>query len=719
MRGRRGQGSQAPFRRLVAAELLKLRRRRALFTISFALVVAPMLVAVAVLVVLHAANPAKYGPAGGTENLRGAVELLTEVGAVAAVVVGVNAGAADLAAGVFRELVVTGRSRVALFAARIPGGLAFLLPLVAIGIAVAEAASVALAGGGNAPSAALLFEYAGWVGLELTLAFCLSVGLSSLLGSRSMSVGILLAWQLAVAPLLLQTGKVDPMLLGAALQRIEPAKHRVDVSLVRGRRRDRRLDGSAPCRRRPTDTDARRVIAPPNRKEAMGTPTSLSPRTRRSALLVASLALLAVAVTGCGIGPATDEEKVSKTATTYLRALADGDTARACAQLTSRARGERCESALEARVGRFQPEALTRAADASMDLDVDGDRATAGLSEPEGAHLVLLQVGHDWRIDSGYTVGSAAAARIPATPVGKQLRWALGRLNGGRVAQAAVAARFSPRFLAEAMPGSEIAAMLQRTAAERGPFTFTGFAYPPSAIQAVALLKAKSGARGALRIRVDGGSPARIIGFEVDEAPPIVRATGRYSGRFDVGGRKLFLYCTGSGRPAVVFEGGVTTDWVNVQSAVSRFTRACSYDPANGYWGRSDPAPTPRTAKDVVADLHALLAAANVPGPYVLAGHSNGGLFVQLYASEYPNAVKGLVLIDAVTADYYARRIALLRKLLPPAAWRAAVPALRAPVPATVDPRTTNCGLKMMRCRDAAPFSICSRSSRAATAPNS
>ena len=115
-----------------------------------------------------------------------------------------------------------------------------------------------------------------------------------------------------------------------------------------------------------------------------------------------------------------------------------------------------------------------------------------------------------------------------------------------------------------------------------------------------------------------------------------------------------------------------------MQNKVARFTRACSYDPANGLWGRSDPAPTPRSGKDIVADLHALLDAAKVPGPYVLAGHSDGGLFAELYASKHPNEVAGLVLIDAVSKDYYARRIALLKRLLPPAAWKVTMRQLRA-----------------------------------------
>jgi pimeloyl-ACP methyl ester carboxylesterase len=189
-----------------------------------------------------------------------------------------------------------------------------------------------------------------------------------------------------------------------------------------------------------------------------------------------------------------------------------------------------------------------------------------------------------------------------------------------------------------------------------------------------------------VRIEVDRGESDRILRFEVTEAPPKMAVAGAYSGRFSIGARKLFLRCTGSGSPTVVFQGGLTTDWVGVQAEVARTTRACSYDPANGPWGRSDPAPTPRTGRDVVADLHALLAAAKVPGPYVLVGHSDGGLFAQLYASKHPDQVRGLVLIDAVQQDYYARRISMLKTLFSRAEWRATVRALQARPPEIVDP---------------------------------
>ena len=298
----------------------------------------------------------------------------------------------------------------------------------------------------------------------------------------------------------------------------------------------------------------------------------------------------------------------------------------------------------------------------------------------------------DWRaaaaVPAAATARSAEAPKIPATPVGRQVRWALGQLNGGaaRLTEADVRGRFVPRFLTVAMPAPRVVAMLRQTGTQRGPFTFTGFAFPPTATKAIALIRPRSGQRASVRIEVDRRHPSRILRFEVTEAPPRMTVGGRYSGRFTIGGRRVFLRCTGSGSPTVVFSGGLTTDWVHVQARVSRGTRACSYDPANGPWGRSDPAPTSRPVRGVVADLHALLAAAHVPGPYVLVGHSDGGLFAQLYAAVHPGQVRGMVLLDAVHQDYHARRIAMLKELLPPALWRATVRALRKRLPAIVDP---------------------------------
>jgi hypothetical protein len=207
---------------LVRAELLKVRKRRGLVAVATLLIVAPLVIGFAVLSILHALNPAKYGPAGGVNDLVGAMGMLTQIGFVAAILVGATVGAGDVGAGVFRELVVTGRSRVHLFAARIPGGLALVLPLVAVAFVIAAVASVALTGSDPAPALGLILRYGAWIAVGTTAVYLFAVGLSSAIGSRGMSLGILLGWQLAVAPILLATGKLDGLLPNAALLTLEP-----------------------------------------------------------------------------------------------------------------------------------------------------------------------------------------------------------------------------------------------------------------------------------------------------------------------------------------------------------------------------------------------------------------------------------------------------------------------------------------------------------------
>jgi pimeloyl-ACP methyl ester carboxylesterase len=151
--------------------------------------------------------------------------------------------------------------------------------------------------------------------------------------------------------------------------------------------------------------------------------------------------------------------------------------------------------------------------------------------------------------------------------------------------------------------------------------------------------------------------------------PAASAAQGDFAGFVDIGaGRRLYLECRGTGSPVVVLEAGYRSSariWSEdlhepgaprtmVLAGVAVFTRVCAYDRPgtvvandNIRPSRSDPVPMPRTAVDVVADLHALLRAAGVPGPYVFAGHSLGGLFVRLYASTYPRDVLGVVLVDA------------------------------------------------------------------------
>jgi hypothetical protein len=212
---------------LFAAELLKLRKRRGLVAATLALTVLPMIVAYIVLPILHATNPGHYGPAGGGQNFSDSINFLGALVIFAGTVVGATVGTGDLGAGVFRELVVTGRSRLALYAARVPAGLAFLLPAIAVAFAISAAAAALLAGGLDQASAGLLAGSAAWLALVGTTSFALALGVSSLIGSRGTSMAVLLGWQVVAMPMLLQThalGAPRERLLGAAIEHFEPAR---------------------------------------------------------------------------------------------------------------------------------------------------------------------------------------------------------------------------------------------------------------------------------------------------------------------------------------------------------------------------------------------------------------------------------------------------------------------------------------------------------------
>ena len=109
----------------------------------------------------------------------------------------------------------------------------------------------------------------------------------------------------------------------------------------------------------------------------------------------------------------------------------------------------------------------------------------------------------------------------------------------------------------------------------------------------------------------------------------------------------------------MVLEGGLSSDWAAVQAEVAGITRVCSYDRPDAPGTASDPVAEPRTAQQVVDDLHALLAAAGEAGPYVLVGHSLGGLYVQLYAYQHPEEVAGLVLVDPTPETFASELVAL------------------------------------------------------------
>jgi pimeloyl-ACP methyl ester carboxylesterase len=190
-------------------------------------------------------------------------------------------------------------------------------------------------------------------------------------------------------------------------------------------------------------------------------------------------------------------------------------------------------------------------------------------------------------------------------------------------------------------------------------------------------------------------------------------ASGDFAGLVDIGGRSLFLECRGTGSPTVVLVAGGgssarywTDDLLNpdaprrmVLPGVAESTRVCAYDRPGTYAeidgeivpSRSDAIAQPRNAPEMAEELHALLQAAEIPGPYVLAGHSYGGFFARLYAATYPDEVVGLVLVDAYSE--------LLEDVMPPERWEALVrlnqdmgSGVVVPIPGYGDAETTGYG---------------------------
>lgn len=284
---------------------------------------------------------------------------------------------------------------------------------------------------------------------------------------------------------------------------------------------------------------------------------------RRGAL--AGLVMLAGALAACGVGPATDKDKIAKATSTYLRALADGDRTTACTLLSPHARGDRCPQALADRPLSPTRGMLKRAADASLDIRVHASTATASLGEPHGARLTLVKLGANWRIDSGYTV-------------------------------------------------------------------------PPPA------------------------GPGRVA--------PVIAGGGRL---VEVGGgRSLYLKCVGSGTPTVVLEAGFpgTSDvWRDVQPALGHVTRTCAYDRTG--LGNSPPTAGVRDAGNEIDDLQRLLHGAHLSAPYVLVGHSYGGMLVRLFAHHHPRETAGVVLVDARGNHATRRQLAIWPTAVAPAVRRA------------------------------------------------
>jgi ABC-type transport system involved in multi-copper enzyme maturation permease subunit len=210
---------------MVTAEVLRLRKSRALFAWMVVMTTGAVCALYLIAQGFHLNDSVHNGPAGGADNLRHGILVISFVGSVAAAILGSTVGTSDLSSGVMRDLVVTGRSRIGLFAARLPGILLFWLPLVIVAYAVAVAFDFGFAGNLPTPGATTIVKDGLWVLLVTGIAAVASMGIASLIGSRGISIGVLLGWQLAVTPLVLnisQLGVLRELLLTSATTRVEP-----------------------------------------------------------------------------------------------------------------------------------------------------------------------------------------------------------------------------------------------------------------------------------------------------------------------------------------------------------------------------------------------------------------------------------------------------------------------------------------------------------------
>jgi ABC-type transport system involved in multi-copper enzyme maturation permease subunit len=188
---------------MFAADFLKLRKRRGTVAWALLLALAPLLIYFIVKAAQHGSNPTEHGPAGGISGNQDALRILAVVfGPLAAILIGTDAGAGDVAAGVFRDLVVTGRSRLALFATRVPAAIAMTWLVSLVSYAVLTIGVYALADGSPTPDAALMLNGLGFTLLSTAVICAVAVGFSSLTASKPAALVALIGWQLVASPIL-------------------------------------------------------------------------------------------------------------------------------------------------------------------------------------------------------------------------------------------------------------------------------------------------------------------------------------------------------------------------------------------------------------------------------------------------------------------------------------------------------------------------------------
>jgi hypothetical protein len=226
------RASWLPSVALIRAKLLDLRKRRTLMAVTAAFTVGLPVVFYGIRVIYHLTDPAHFGPAGSPSAFATTGTLMAEFGFIMAVVLGATAGTNDLTDGMFRQLVITGRSRVALYLARIPAGLVILLSLAAVGFTVACLATRFLtspaAPGVVTLSAGALASAGLWLELYLAIGFTVGLGLGVLMGQRTLPVVLLVVLEIIITPALADHAlphfvNVERLFVGVAMDQLKPA----------------------------------------------------------------------------------------------------------------------------------------------------------------------------------------------------------------------------------------------------------------------------------------------------------------------------------------------------------------------------------------------------------------------------------------------------------------------------------------------------------------
>jgi ABC-type transport system involved in multi-copper enzyme maturation permease subunit len=226
-------------RQMIGAEILKVRRNRSVMAFALLLTVGVVVLFYGYDAIQHASNPLDNGPAGGMNGFRHGVQALgIFFGMLAAVLIGSEVGTADLSSGVFRDLVATGRSRLALFGVRLPAAAIVSMCLSAAAYALVLVATFVFAGGTATPGIGLILQSAGWIALANIAVAGVAVGVGSMTGSRAVTLTAVIGWQAILTNLLVNVkslGSVRDALLTPALDQLIPVKgDRLDVVMAAG-----------------------------------------------------------------------------------------------------------------------------------------------------------------------------------------------------------------------------------------------------------------------------------------------------------------------------------------------------------------------------------------------------------------------------------------------------------------------------------------------------